>query len=81
MNTYTSIQENVNNPEYSNLSELMAATDIKTGNYVLPLYGFKTFIHQKPNTENGIHSTNTNCAKITAYQTDNQGLLHFIADV
>ena len=81
MNTYTSIQENVKNPEYSNLSELMATTDIKTGNYVLPLYGFKTFIHQKPNTENGIHSTNTNCAKITAYQTDNQGLLHFIADV
>jgi hypothetical protein len=83
MDTPTSIQESSNQAEYSNLAELMAATDIKTGNYVLPLYGFKIFIHQKPSTgnTNNTDSTKDNIAKITAYQTDNQGSLHFIDDI
>jgi len=63
---------------YASLGELLAATDPKNGNYVIQLYG-NTFIHQKPisenNTDNGSEGT------ITAYQTDNQGNLHFIADI
>jgi len=68
--------------KYYNLAELLAATDIRTGNYVLPLYGCKIFIHQKPSSAitNGSNNNN-NSALITAYQTDNQGRLHFIADI
>ena len=74
MDTQTDGPTNTNPPQYANLAELLASNDITVGNYVLPLYGFKIFIHQKP-------SANGNNAKITAYQTDNHNKLHFIADV
>lgn len=74
MESTTNIPNTTKCVRFSNLIELMAATDIKTGNYVLPLYGFKTFIHQKP-------SVDSNQAMLTAYQTDNQGRLLFIADI
>ena len=63
--------------QFPNLSELLAVTDIRKGNYVLPLYGGNIFIHQKPSAD----SNDDNNAKITAYQTDNHGALHFIAVV
>ena len=75
-------QENRYSQEYYNLVELLAVTDITVGNYVLPLYGAKIFIHQKPSpTDSPASSQINNSAKITAYQTDNKGRLHFIADV
>jgi hypothetical protein len=64
-----------NDNQYANLAELLASTDITVGNYVLPLYGAKIFINQK------LSNTNDNNAKISAYQTDNQNRLHFIADI
>lgn len=70
----TPTDSSTNPHQYANLTELLASTDITAGNYVLPLYGVKIFIHQKP-------STNGNNAKITAYQTDNENKLHYIADV
>lgn len=59
--------------EFANLAELIASTDPQSGNYVIQLYG-NIFIHQKPCTE-------SKHASLKAYQTDNQGGLHFIANI
>ena len=76
METNVNILAETTNYEFANLNELLAATNPQTGNYVIQLYG-NIFIHQKPS----IDSTNVNNAKITAYQTDKKGMLHFIDNI
>jgi hypothetical protein len=65
------------NCQFDNLDELMAATNPETGNYVIQLYG-NIFIHQKPSVTN---NSSIEKATLTAYQTDKQGRLHFIAEI
>jgi len=60
--------------QFASLNELMMTTDPQNGNYVIQLYG-NTFIHQKP----GI--TGLCPGIITAYQSDKQGKIHFIAEI
>lgn len=55
---------------FSNLDELIVATDPQNGNYVIQLYG-NIFIHQKPGQ----------AGAITAYQTDTKGKLHIIDNI